>query len=180
MKRLSLVLILFVFFLTACDTDGEFEEIETPPEAPGKTAVPDPTIPPTTEEESSPDTTEPVTSPPPIAAVGDKWSLWVNGPHLRGANIWQAIVIPELDGPDFKGPGPVGPPYSQEDFNRLAASIRDSISNAVSKGAFPAIVTNSQRRRFLTTVLSAKGIRNPVISYEEIDPTERPSILGVA
>ncbi len=69
---------------------------------------------------------------------------------------------------------------SPTDFNRLAASIRDGIANAVSKGAFPAIVTSSQRRRFLTTVLSAKGIRNPVISYEEIDPTERPSILGVA
>lgn len=58
---------------------------------------------------------------PPAETVDGKWALWVDGPHLRGANIWQAIVIPELDGPDFKGPGPVGPPYSQEDFNRLAA-----------------------------------------------------------
>ncbi len=69
---------------------------------------------------------------------------------------------------------------SPADFNRLASSIRDGITKAVSKGAFPAIVTSAQRRRFLTTVLSAKGIRNPVLSYEEIDPTERPSILGVA
>jgi len=69
---------------------------------------------------------------------------------------------------------------SPGDFNRLAGAIREGVANAVSKGAFPAIVTSSQRRRFLTTVLSAKGIRNPVISYEEIDPTERPSILGVA
>jgi hypothetical protein len=52
--------------------------------------------------------------------VADKWSLWVDGPHLRGANIWQAVVIPELDGLEFKGPGPVGPPYTQADFNRLA------------------------------------------------------------
>jgi flagellar biosynthesis protein FlhA len=69
---------------------------------------------------------------------------------------------------------------SPTDFNRLATSIREKVSNAVSKGAFPAIVTSAKRRRFITTVLSAKGIRNPVISYEEIDPTERPSILGVA
>lgn len=40
---------------------------------------------------------------------------------LRGANISQAILIPELDGPTFKGPGPVGPPYEQADFDRLAA-----------------------------------------------------------
>ncbi|MFQ5795420.1 MAG: glycoside hydrolase family 5 protein [Candidatus Bipolaricaulia bacterium] len=53
--------------------------------------------------------------------VADKWDLWASGTtYLRGANIWQAVVIPELDGPDFKGPGPVGPPYTQEDFNRLA------------------------------------------------------------
>ncbi|MFQ5613250.1 MAG: cellulase family glycosylhydrolase [Anaerolineae bacterium] len=57
----------------------------------------------------------------PEPGMIDKWSLWVDGPHLRGANIWQAVVIPELDGNEFKGTGRVGPPYSQEDFNRLAA-----------------------------------------------------------
>ena len=65
----------------------------------------------------------PVPQPPtvmPGTTLGDKWELWVNGTQLRGANIWQAVVIPDLDGLEFKGPGPVGPPYSQEDFNRLA------------------------------------------------------------
>jgi hypothetical protein len=56
----------------------------------------------------------------PNIPIGDKYSLWVDGPHLRGANIWQSIVVPELDGLEFKGPGPVGPPYSQEDFDYLA------------------------------------------------------------
>lgn len=69
---------------------------------------------------------------------------------------------------------------SPTDFNRLASSIREKVANAVSGGVFPAIVTSAKRRRFLTMVLAAKGIRNPVISYEEIDPAERPSILGVA
>ncbi len=67
-----------------------------------------------------------------IAGTGgpdlDKWSLWVNGPHLRGANIWQAVVIPNLDGLEFKGPGPVGPPYTQEDFNRLASMGANYVS----------------------------------------------------
>ncbi len=66
------------------------------------------------------------------------------------------------------------------DFNRLASAIRDKVAKAVAGGRFPAIVTSARRRRFLSTVLSAKGIRNAVIAYEEIDPTERPSILGVA
>ena len=69
---------------------------------------------------------------------------------------------------------------SPADFNRLASVIREKVAGAVSRGAFPAIVTSAKRRRFLRTVLAAKGIRNSVISYEEIDPSERPSILGVA
>jgi len=51
----------------------------------------------------------------------DKWSLWTGGTHLRGANIYQRRVYPALDGTDFLGPGPVGPPYTQEDFDNLAA-----------------------------------------------------------
>jgi hypothetical protein len=51
----------------------------------------------------------------------DKWSLWTDGTQLRGANIYQRRVFPELDGTEFYGPGPFGPPYQQEDFDRLAA-----------------------------------------------------------
>ncbi|OEU55440.1 MAG: hypothetical protein BA871_11010 [Desulfuromonadales bacterium C00003096] len=51
----------------------------------------------------------------------DKWDLWVGSTQLRGANIWQRIVIPDLDGAEFLGSNYVGPPYTQEDFNRLAS-----------------------------------------------------------
>jgi len=63
------------------------------------------------------------TAPPPPTASGevDKWALWTGGAQLRGANIYQRRVYPELDGPDFMGHGPVGPPYTQADFNRLTA-----------------------------------------------------------
>lgn len=53
--------------------------------------------------------------------VTDKYDLWAEGPTLRGANIYQRRVYSELDGPYFLGPGPLGPPYTQEDFDRLAA-----------------------------------------------------------
>ena len=59
-------------------------------------------------------------APQPAAAL-DKWALWAGGTQLRGANIWQRIVVSDLDGPDFLGSGYVGPPYTQEDFDRLAA-----------------------------------------------------------
>lgn len=51
----------------------------------------------------------------------DKWWLWTQGTQLRGANIYQRRVYPELDGPEFMGYGLVGPPYVQEDFDRLAS-----------------------------------------------------------
>ncbi len=61
----------------------------------------------------------------PAAAAAqtlDKMALWSSGSvELRGANVYQRRVYPELDGPEFMGPGPLGPPYTQADFNRLAA-----------------------------------------------------------
>jgi hypothetical protein len=54
-------------------------------------------------------------------ATIDKWALWTEGTRLRGANIHQRRVYPELDGPTFYGPGPVGPPHTQQDFDDLAA-----------------------------------------------------------
>jgi hypothetical protein len=53
--------------------------------------------------------------------TGGKWALWNNGTQLRGANIYQRRVYPELDGDTFIGSGPVGPPYVQQDFDDLAA-----------------------------------------------------------
>jgi hypothetical protein len=50
-----------------------------------------------------------------------RWALWTGGTHLRGANLYQRRVYPELDGMQFLGPGPVGPPYTQADLDSLAA-----------------------------------------------------------
>jgi len=66
-------------------------------------------------------TSTPVPQPPTTASGIDKWALWADGTQLRGANIYQRRVYPELDGPEFMGPGPIGPPYTQADFDRLAA-----------------------------------------------------------
>jgi TolB protein len=58
----------------------------------------------------------------PSPQVGlDKWSLWTGGTKLRGANIYQRRVYPELDGTEFMGAGPVGPPFTQADFDELSA-----------------------------------------------------------
>ncbi len=56
-----------------------------------------------------------------LSEVRNKIDLWTRAtPMLRGANIWQAVVIPAVDG-TFKGSGSVGPPFTQEDFDLLAS-----------------------------------------------------------
>ncbi|MBR9826276.1 MAG: glycoside hydrolase family 5 protein [Alphaproteobacteria bacterium] len=54
----------------------------------------------------------------------DKYRLWDNatGPHLRGAVLVQRRVYPQIDGPEFLGPGPVGTPITDDALDRLAAS----------------------------------------------------------
>ncbi|MBO9399536.1 flagellar biosynthesis protein FlhA [Shimia sp. R9_3] len=64
-------------------------------------------------------------------------------------------------------------------FNALAQSIADRMNEAGNSGIFAALVTSTRRRRFLRTVLSAKGISNPVLSFEEIGLDARPSLVGV-
>ncbi len=62
-------------------------------------------------------------SPPftsPSAGDVDPWDLWSSGTQLRGANIYQRKVYPELDGDDFMGTDIVGPLYIQDDFEKLA------------------------------------------------------------
>tara|TARA_R110002012_G_scaffold12902_3_gene56577 strand:- start:484 stop:2571 length:2088 start_codon:yes stop_codon:yes gene_type:complete len=64
-------------------------------------------------------------------------------------------------------------------FNRLADGMTASLSQASQNGIFAAIVTNTRRRRFLRTVMRAKGISNPVLSFEEIGLDARPSLVGM-
>jgi hypothetical protein len=55
------------------------------------------------------------------ASASGKWALWTNGAQLRGANIYQRRVYPAIDDLDVIGPGPVGPVYTQDDFDHLAS-----------------------------------------------------------
>ncbi|MFQ5574557.1 MAG: hypothetical protein ACE5E0_02900, partial [Terriglobia bacterium] len=52
--------------------------------------------------------------------IREKWDLWTSGTLLRGANVYQRLTYPRLDR-GFNGPGPLGPPYTQRDFDKLAS-----------------------------------------------------------
>jgi flagellar biosynthesis protein FlhA len=63
-------------------------------------------------------------------------------------------------------------------FSRLANGLVEKINRTSEAGIFPAIVTSRVRRRFLRTVLAAKGLTTPVLSYDELSADSRPAIVG--
>ena len=65
------------------------------------------------------------------------------------------------------------------EFNRLADAVSERLREAAARGETPALVTSARRRRFLHTVLSAKGLTAPVLSFEEVGTQARPALLGV-
>ena len=109
MQRQAIYLALtFVFVLTiACNAASDDWDDES--------ASPSPT------HQSATVAPEATPLPPPTVTGGDKWALWDGPTQLRGANIWQRVVVPDLDGRDFLGDDHVGPPYTQSDFDQLAA-----------------------------------------------------------
>ncbi|MBT9385865.1 flagellar biosynthesis protein FlhA [Pseudooceanicola sp. CBS1P-1] len=64
-------------------------------------------------------------------------------------------------------------------FNRLVTNTAQALSDASDRGIYAALVTSTQRRRFLRTALSARGITNPVLSFEEIGIDARPSLVAM-
>ncbi|MGP6088711.1 flagellar biosynthesis protein FlhA [Antarctobacter jejuensis] len=64
-------------------------------------------------------------------------------------------------------------------FEALTTGLASTIGEAGNRGVLPAVVTSARRRRFLRTVMVAKGLSNPVMSYEEIGLEARPALVGV-
>ena len=65
-----------------------------------------------------------------------------------------------------------------EDFGRLGTHIAQTLGDLGKSGVSPALVTSARRRRFLRTVLAARGLGAAVLSYEEIGLDARPALVG--
>ncbi len=65
------------------------------------------------------------------------------------------------------------------EFNKLAGSVAEKIASVGEGGIYPALITSTRRRRYLRTVMAAKGIPNAVLSYDEIGADARPAIVGM-
>ncbi|MEZ5910863.1 MAG: flagellar biosynthesis protein FlhA [Paracoccaceae bacterium] len=65
-----------------------------------------------------------------------------------------------------------------EAFNRLGNAISEALGKLAETGQNPALVTSVRRRRFLHTVVAARGLTTPVLSFEEIGLDARPALVG--
>ncbi|WP_216597951.1 flagellar biosynthesis protein FlhA [Ruegeria sp. HKCCD6428] len=63
-------------------------------------------------------------------------------------------------------------------FNKLADGVVSTIAKSADNGLFPAVVTSTRRRRLLRTVMQARGVSNPVLSFEEIGLEAKPALVG--
>jgi len=97
-------------------------------------------------------------------------------PLIQLAPEWEAKFA-EYEREENGGTDIALPP---EEFNRLAGSVKGMIARAAARAALPAIATSARRRRFVRQALEAKGISNPVLSYEEIGNTSKLALLGTA
>lgn len=63
-------------------------------------------------------------------------------------------------------------------FNKLADNVSDELGQTAAQGLLAALVTSTRRRRYLRTILRARGISNPVFSFEEIGLEAKPALVG--
>ena len=97
-------------------------------------------------------------------------------PLIQLAPEWEKVFSShQIDGE--RGQRDVALPPEQ--FGRLASQLAEKLNRGIEAGQQPAIVTSALRRRFLRTVVTAKGLAAPVLSYEEIGLEARPAMLGV-
>ncbi len=98
-------------------------------------------------------------------------------PLVQLSPEWEALFQKhQLEG-EQGGADVALPPH---EFNRLASAVAEQVGKAGEQGRYPAVITSARRRRFIHTVLSAKGIRNPVFSFEEVGANAQPALVGMA
>ncbi len=97
-------------------------------------------------------------------------------PLIQLAAEWEeTFASHQVDG----GRGVLDVALPPEIFEALTRGIAEEVGNAGARGIYPALVTSSRRRRFLRTIMAAKGLATPVLSFEEIGLEARPALVGL-
>lgn len=96
----------------------------------------------------------------PLIQLAPEWERTFSAHELENAHGLRDVALP----PDM--------------FSKLANGLLDKINRTSEAGVFPAIITSTMRRRFVRTVLAAKGLTTPVFSYDELTVDSRPAIVA--
>lgn len=93
------------------------------------------------------------------------------------AQEWEKVFATyQLNGDGFnRSEIALPPPLLQELLEKTSRKIND-VAGASTQTA---IITTSKRRKFISSILAAKGISNPVLSYDEIDQNVSLNLVGV-
>ena len=97
-------------------------------------------------------------------------------PLIQLSGQWEEIFLAHQNRTENGLPDIALPP---EKFNALASGIGEKVAAASETGTYAAIVTSALRRRFIRTVAQARGIANPVLSFEEIGLDAKPALVGM-
>jgi flagellar biosynthesis protein FlhA len=96
-------------------------------------------------------------------------------PLIQLAPDWEEIFAAhQLDGRE----GAIDIALPPDRFESLTTGIAEQVNDAGGRGVSPAVVTSARRRRFLRTVVAAKGLNTPVLSFEEIGLDAHPALVG--
>lgn len=97
-------------------------------------------------------------------------------PLLQLAPEWEETFLAyQID----SGGGQKDVALPPDQFNKLADGVSEKLTETSAAGINAAIVTSSQRRRYIKTVLTARGIPQSVLSFEELGLDSRPAIVGL-
>ena len=97
-------------------------------------------------------------------------------PLVQLSPKWDQTFADRMDAPPDKPGGTL----TGEELNQLGDEIQEALNKAALTGAYACVVVPSRRRRFVRDVIRSRGLQNPVIAFEEINPGNRPSMLAVA
>ncbi len=96
-------------------------------------------------------------------------------PLVQLAAEWEALFARyQIDGERSSAEVALPP----EDFGRLAEKLAGTFRKLDEGGTQAALVTTARRRRFLRSVMAARDLMQPVLSFEEIGMDARPALVG--
>ncbi|HHX91209.1 MAG TPA: flagellar biosynthesis protein FlhA, partial [Paracoccus sp.] len=96
----------------------------------------------------------------PLVQLAPEWETLFASYQIEGARGGTDIALPPAE------------------FTRLSAALAEKFAQLADAGTQAALVCTARRRRFLRTLMAARDIPAPVLSFEEIGMEARAALVG--